>query len=216
MTWQQQWSDPETVAKWLEPSEWVAAFVEAEGPAAGRRALDVGCGPGRHAVYLAERGYEAHASDFTAEGTALCREALASRGFPENVRVADMQDLPYADAYFDLVVAYNVIYHATRAGMERTIAGIRRILKPGGHLLVTLKSPEEWVFGRGEEIEPDTFLRPGKGVPVHFTREAEIPGFFREFEILSTEYHKRTKSIPGKGERRHARWMLVLRKPIGA
>jgi SAM-dependent methyltransferase len=177
------------------------------------RALDLGCGPGRHAVYLASRGFDAYASDFTEEAVMLCRQALAEGGLKGEVQVADMARLPYPGAFFDLIVAYNVVYHTTRAGMKDVLAGLSRILKPGGSLLVTLKTPEEWVFGRGKEIEPDTFLREGKGVPIHFAREEEISDLLSPFEITSKEYHRRTKQIPGRGQRTHARWMIVARKP---
>lgn len=211
MSWEEQWHDPETVAKWLRPSGWVAETCAKLSPPL--RALDLGCGPGRHTVYFASRGYEAWGVELTQAGAELCRENLRRAGLPGSVVRGDMAHLPFREASFDLVVAYNVLYHTTRRGMREVIGGVRRILREGGLLLATLKSPEEWVYGIGEEIEPNTFLRPGKGLPIHFCREGEIPDLVAGFELLSKKYHARTKTIPGKGKRRLARWLLVLRKP---
>ena len=211
MTWEEQWSDPETVAKWLRPSVWVEEVCAGLSPPL--RGLDLGCGPGRHTVFLASRGFEAWGAELTQAGAQLCRDALRRSGLRGSVVRSNMSNLPFGAETFDLVVAYNVIYHTTRRGMREVIEEIARILRPGGRFLVTLKTPEEWVYGQGEEIEPDTFLRDRKGLPIHFCREAEIPGLFDGFDLVSKRYLARTKEIPGKGERRLARWLLVLRKP---
>ena len=63
--WQKLWQDPQIAKLWSEfppvpEVETMADLLEAEG---GRRVLDIGCGMGRHTVYLAARGFEVTATD---------------------------------------------------------------------------------------------------------------------------------------------------------
>jgi len=91
------------------------AFLELVPPAAGRT-LEVGCGEGRVTRDLAARGHTVTALD--ASPTLVA--AAAERDPAGEYLVADACELPFGDAGFDLVVAYNVLHgrpgHAARAG----------------------------------------------------------------------------------------------------
>ncbi len=112
--WQKLWQDPEVARKWAEfpPDAEVVAMadrLEAEGR---KRILDVGCGVGRHTVYLAARGFEVTATDDAPAAIEDCKKNLTQAGLTANVVEADMSDLPFADSCFDGAIASHVIRHA--------------------------------------------------------------------------------------------------------
>jgi SAM-dependent methyltransferase len=96
----------------------------------GGRVLDVGCGTGEFLVLLRELGFEAEG----VEGNREQSQQVRSLGFP--VQTADMEEgLPYPDRVFPLVTCLELIEHIALA--EALLEEIHRVLKPGGHLLLT-------------------------------------------------------------------------------
>ena len=90
--------------------------------------LEVGCGPGE----LSERiRLELGASVVAIDISPRMVELAQGRGV--DARVGDVQDLPFADASFDCVVAAWMLYHVP--GVDRAIGELSRVLRPGGTLV---------------------------------------------------------------------------------
>lgn len=115
------------------------------------RVLDLGCGPGRSALLLAaEAGAEVTTVDTHEPFLAELRESAAARGLDGtdpgsgSVRAlrADMGALPFPDGSFDLVWAESSVFVL---GFDRALAEWRRLLAPGGTLVLT-----ECVWTTGE------------------------------------------------------------------
>lgn len=107
------------------------------GPA---RVLDVGGGPGRYTVYMADRGRTVVLADLVPELLDVARQQIAAAGVGANVEevvVADACDLSRWDsASFDGVLALGPFYHLTEAGRREAAAReIARVLKRGGVVL---------------------------------------------------------------------------------
>ncbi|MGW4702568.1 GNAT family N-acetyltransferase [Streptomyces sp. NPDC004285] len=101
------------------------------------RVLDLGCGPGRSALLLAaETGAEVTAVDTHEPFLAQLRETAAARGLDGSVHTlnADMGALPFPDGSFDLVWAESSVFVL---GFDRALAAWRRLLAPGGTLVLT-------------------------------------------------------------------------------
>lgn len=145
------------------------------------RVLDLGCGSGRHVVHLAQHGHSAFGLDGSAHGLALTTQALARLGLHADLRQQDLfADLPYADSYFDAVLAIQVIHHARVAAIARLAGEITRVLRPGGLLFVTV--PQLRNQGtRFEHIEPGTLVPlDGReaGLPHHYFTPDELGALF--------------------------------------
>ena len=94
--------------------------------------LEIGCGTGVHAQLLAEAGARVTAVDLTPTAVRLTRRRLATAHLGADVREADAESLPFADASFDFVWSWGVIHHSEST--DRVIAEIARVLRPGGRL----------------------------------------------------------------------------------
>jgi len=105
----------------------------------GQRVLDVGCGPGRHALALARRGMEVVGVDLSPDFVKLAREASAADDLPAEFEVLDVRDLAY-DEEFDAAIclcqgAFGLM--TAGAGDAAVIGGIARALRPGGRLALS-------------------------------------------------------------------------------
>ncbi|MEA2232184.1 MAG: hypothetical protein QOD83_2000 [Solirubrobacteraceae bacterium] len=98
--------------------------------------LDAGCGSGRTLDELSDYG--------DAWGVDLSREAVnATRARGHEASLAEVEDLPFPDASFDLVTCLDVIEHTPDD--RRTLSELRRVTRPGGALVVTVPAhPSLW------------------------------------------------------------------------
>lgn len=188
LAWNERWKTDEGRADWLTPEpdvvEW-ASRARLQGKAT---ALDLGCGVGRHALVLAAFGFETHAIDGSDAGLSHLADAAQSRNLSIATRPGLMTDLPYADASFDYVLAFNVIYHGDRPVVTQTISEIRRVLRPGGIYQGTMLSKRDVSRLRGREVAPDTFVNEGTDDKVHphfYCSAGELVELFEGFELIS-------------------------------
>jgi SAM-dependent methyltransferase len=107
----------------IEPDPFVLASLETIGPGAGRRALDLACGPGRHALYLAANDWRVGAWDVSPVGL----EMLAERaGLEIPRRLINLTDEPAPDvAAYDLIVIVNYLDRDLLARMQEWLRSER-------------------------------------------------------------------------------------------
>ncbi len=120
-----------------------------------RKVLDFGCGIGLQAYLLAQLGYEVHGletvEDKSLEGFLKGRAETHIRSREESMRgvwqaiqkkasVAfrfyDGRNIPYADGFFDAILAYAVFEHIPPDEIPAIVSNVRRVLKPGGVLYI--------------------------------------------------------------------------------
>jgi len=94
-------------------------------------ALDAACGTGRHTAYLASLGHRVIGVDSSPEMLALARDKVPEGEFYE----ADLHDVPLPDDSVDLVVCAIALSHV--ADLGRALAGLVRVLRPSGHLVIS-------------------------------------------------------------------------------
>ena len=114
------------VATGIDARETAMAAIRDLAPS---RVLEVGCGWGELAEWIQrDTGAEVVAVDLSPRMVELARE----RGV--DARVADVQELPFADGEFDLVVAAWMLYHVP--DLDRGLTELARVLRPGGRLVI--------------------------------------------------------------------------------
>ena len=129
--WDKRWSTAEGRAAWLDPDPDVRALLPELKARGARTALDLGCGVGRHSLFLVEHGLGVEAIDGSAAGLAVVRATARARSVSLGLRQGTADALPFDDGSFDFVLSWNVIYHGTLGDVGRRLAEIWRVLKPG-------------------------------------------------------------------------------------
>ncbi len=146
----------ENAAQWhkirslyIDEREVEAALAEIVAAAAPQDLLDIGTGTGRMIEILGPRVVHALGIDQSREMLAIARVNLERAGLSNSiVRLADMYQLPLADASFDAIVIHQVLHYADRPAAA--IAEAARILRPNGILLVVDFAPHALEFLRQE------------------------------------------------------------------
>ncbi len=158
----------------------------------GKRVLDLGCGTGRHVVYLSRLGYDVYGFDSSSRAISMTQEWLQEENLEAHLREHSMeQPFPYDTDFFDAVISVQVIHHNLMEDIKKTIKEIERVLKPEGLLFVTFpvlhSGPiEEYRNWNLMKIEEGTYI-PQKGlergIPHHYFSLEEIPEVFGDFDI---------------------------------
>lgn len=111
----------------------------------GSRALDLGCGGGRHSELLAKRGFTVMSIDVNPQMLATTKERLARAGLNAEVHDGSILDIPYPDATFDIVVTTGVLHQAESAEQyEQAIAELARVMKSGAYVLLNIFTNKDW------------------------------------------------------------------------
>ncbi|HNT86379.1 MAG TPA: class I SAM-dependent methyltransferase [Candidatus Hydrogenedentes bacterium] len=131
-----------------EPSPYAVDFLRRlSSVTPGGVVLDVGCGEGRHAIAAARLGFRVIGIDY--EPLALRRArrfAKANRIKEIAFRVADVLDLPFPNASYDVVLDYGCLHHQKKTDWPRYRGSILRVLKPRGYYVLSVFSPRFRLF----------------------------------------------------------------------
>lgn len=111
---------------------------------AGKRVLDVGCGNGYVLAQYAKFGADVAGVDLTQTAIDLSNKRFALAGLKGDFRVTDGERLPFPDASFDIACSMGVLHHIEDP--RPMIAEMRRVLKPGGRIILMLYYWGSWKY----------------------------------------------------------------------
>jgi len=124
----------------LEPKKEIIKLTEILKKRGVKRILDLGCGTGRHVIYLAKNGFDVYGFDIAEEGIRLTKEWLKKEGLKANFKIGSIyKKLPYKDNFFDAIISTHVIHHGKIEDIRKAIKEIKRVLKPGGIIFINLR-----------------------------------------------------------------------------
>lgn len=147
--------------------------------------LEMGCGVGNDSEFFGEQGHIVTATDFSE----IAVRQNQKRGVSPNVKfeVLDMSErLPYDDSTFQAVYARLSLHYFSDAITKQIVAEIARVLATNGVVAFVCKSTKDPLYGEGEALGPDTFVRQGH------VRHFFSPEYCRElmnghFEVVQLE-----------------------------
>ena len=146
-----------------EPNRFFADAVHEHGldrPAAGKRAVDLGCGEGRNAVWLASLGWDVTAVDMSAVGVDRGRALAEQQEASVHFVVADLEHWDLGDRGWDLMALVYVHWPTAMRGplMTRFVDA----LAPGGSFVVVAHDRTNIEHGHGGPQNPDVLTTPSE------------------------------------------------------
>lgn len=152
--WDERYGTEELIWK-AEPNRFLVEELNALVPG---KALDVACGEGRNAVWLASKGWRVTGADFSRAGLAKAQRLATDRGVEVTWVEADVVEWRPPAASFDLVV---VMYlHLPAEQRRRALAHAAAALVPGGVLLVVGHDTSNLLKGTGGPQDPAVLFTP--------------------------------------------------------
>ena len=182
--WNSHWKEESQRNYWQVPAAEIIRLRDSLDKQKIQDVLDLGCGIGRHAILFAESGFNVTAVDDSPKALDILRGKASEKQLTITCIEDSYTEDIFAENSFDLVIAYNVLYHGNREGFDRSVQLVYRYLKPEGLFFFTCPTRHDAKYGNGEEIAEHTYkplnsVHPGD---IHyFADEDDIACFLGDF-----------------------------------
>ena len=173
------------------------------------RAIDIGCGTGRHLRLLYDIGVKSIIGvDNSINALSIINELC---DFP--VMQGENSRLPVKDKTFDIAVSWGSLHYCKKEAVHGQVKEIHRILKTKGILFGTLRSDRDTYLRRGKHLPDGTWitdLRDLKDQAVSFYNEPELLSVLNEFKKI--EYGIIERTIIGDMNKLISHWVFRAEK----
>lgn len=164
--------------------------------------LDIGSGEGRHALFLAEKGFDVHAIDISEESIKKLREQAEKRGLEIKAEVADLTRIQL-DNFYDMIICSYVNHHLSTNEALFMVDEIKIHTNHGGLNIIAAFTKNSDLFG--EDITTDRY----------FPETQELGTLYNDWEILEhREEESKAKVIHDDGSSMYnLASFLIAKKP---
>ena len=208
--WDERWRTEAGPTDWVVPDEEVIERARAVHAAGARRALDHGCGIGRHDLAIANVGFDVDAFGVSQAGLAKIAAQTERHQLPINTHRGYMNGQLFKEARNDFIVSWFFFYHSGDAILRRAMARIYRVLKTNGTVLLTKLSKRNVGFGVGREDSTNFWADPDaeldKARPHCYYDTGEAIDLFDAFGIRSLV------DIEQRGKSGYSHWHIVTER----
>jgi len=189
---------------------WGGAVYNLPPIGSGSRVLELGCGNGKTFSALVSHGLAVTAIDFSSRAAMMSRRVALHSGTGE-VAIADARQLPFSAGTFDAVIAFHIIGHMCEEDRAHIATESTRVLGLNGMLWFSGFACDDLRFGKGLEMEPQTFER-ANGTVTHYFTEPEVQVLFSGLEPVKVTTERWTMRVRGKDHVR-AEVTGIFKKP---
>ena len=166
----------------------------------GARVLDLGCGEGRNALFLAECGFDVTAVDISETGIRKLRALAEERQLDIHSEIADMRAYRLAHS-FDMISSHGCLHLVEREEWQRLIPLFKVHTNPGGINVVVVFT---------DRISPPDDL---KEFCLGLFREGEVFSMYSDWEVLLEQSYTIEDQHPDSPPHTHPINKLVARRP---
>jgi tellurite methyltransferase len=167
----------------------------------GIKALDVGCGEGRNALYLAGLGFQTTAFDISESGIQKIDSMAREKGLVIDTSVCDMRTFQFP-CKFDFIICQGCLHLIERKEWKMMIERMKGFTVTGGVHVVgvftdTVPEPEDQ-----------------RGLMVGLFKERELQEQYKDWDIIESNAYRFAHTHPGGISHEHAGNDIVARKPV--
>ncbi len=159
------------------------------------KALDLGCGTGNNAKFLAENGFDIYGIDCSKSAVEICQETFLNNNLKGSFVTGDFLNLPYENNFFDLAIDRESLCANKFDDIKKIVQEVYSKLKNGGFFVSFMYSSHHPIKKLGEMIEANTFDNFKEGSSfykrgmIHFSTIDEIYDLYSSFKIENIMRH---------------------------
>jgi SAM-dependent methyltransferase len=169
------------------------------------KTIDLGCGTGNYAIYLAGEGFDVTAVDISSSAIKIAKNNASQKGIDCNFIVADiLGDLKQIQSTFNFAYDWELLHHIFPSGREKYIRNVYRLLNPGGQYLSVCFSEENLQFGRVGK-----FRKTPLETVLYFSSENELRVLYESFFKIE---ELKTIEIKGKFSPHKAIYAFMIKE----
>ena len=165
----------------------------------GSQILDLGCGEGRNAIYLAQLGFAVTASDISKPGIDKLRDTAKELGLKIGSSVCDMRNFDFSENY-DLIISHSCFQYIPRKEWKGLIEKMKKATNAGGLHVINIFTDEE--------PEPED----QKGLMVGLFKKGELAKSYHDWKIIEYKPYVIEHTHPDGPTHKHAGESLVAQK----
>jgi len=181
-----------------KPSECVVIAAEI---AKKGRALDLGCGEGRNAVYLAQRGFDVECVDISEAGLKKAQVLARLKKVSLEVILSDVRSFKFGKKY-DIILSNAALHYLEMEERRELTERIKWFTKNGGLNVIS-------AFIKGRDDSEDKARRTG----MRFFKKNELKNYYSGWEIV--EYSEKMKLDTSHGKHHyHSIATVIAKKPL--
>jgi len=174
---------------WNTPSEDIYYYLNIWKEKGFKHFLDLGCGLGRHSILFAENSFNTYSFDLSKAGLKILKEKSEEKNLDIDIKLGDINNLPYESNSFDCMLAYHVISHTDTKGIVNILNEIKRVLKKDGEFFITFCSKNSPSFAKKgyPKIDENTIVKteePEKGIPHFYSDINTVKELLQNFKII--------------------------------
>jgi tellurite methyltransferase len=146
----EKWYEGDEYYWGLEPGDFLFELIKLCPPAVNTKVLDIGCGEGKDAVFMAEKGYDVTAFDLTENGIRKTIALAHKRGVKVNAYVDDINTFE-TDEQYDIIFSTGTVQYIFDENKEAFFKKLEKITKPNGIVFINvfveksfLELPPDW------------------------------------------------------------------------
>ena len=203
--WEQRYSDEGEIWGAL-PSISVARADRQFAEHGCRSVIVPGCGYGRNANFFQKKGYAVTGVDISATAIDMARTLNAKIEYV----TGSVFDVEFPAGSFDGLYAFNFLHFMLERERRSFIQQYSDLLRPGGVAFYTVFSEEEKAFGKGKEIEKNTF-ETKSGRPAHYFTREDLLNHFSLFTVLEEGLIEEPENHPPDGHHVHYLRYIAVR-----
>jgi len=169
------------------------------------KTIDLGCGAGNYAIYLASKGFEVTGIDISSKAVEIAKGKARKKGFKCNFLVADvLGNLNEIDETFDFAYDWQLLHHIFPETRRKYVENVYGLLNPIGKYLSVCFSEKDPLFG-----DSGKYRKTSLGTILYFSSEKELRDLFTPYFNIK---EIKTMEIRGKFGPHLANYVFMEKK----